>query len=87
MSWQSTTKHPICHITGDLFAFLFRRRISIKFFKFTTKYGDVLVIAKADSKYRSMKEVIADAKANPTKVTIGGAQVGSADSICTYLTN
>ncbi len=48
-------------------------------------FDEYVVIARADSKYRSMKEVIADAKSSPKKVTIGGAQVGSADSICTYL--
>jgi putative tricarboxylic transport membrane protein len=37
------------------------------------------------SKYKSVKDIIADAKANPKKITIGGTQLGSSDSICAYL--
>ncbi len=32
-----------------------------------------------------MKDIVDDAKANPQKVTVGGTQLGSADSICAYL--
>ncbi len=48
-------------------------------------FDEYMVIVKAGGKYKSMKEVIADAKANPKKVTVGGTQLGSSDSICAYL--
>lgn len=48
-------------------------------------FDEYMVIVATNSKYKSMKDVIADAKANPKKVTIGGSQLGGADSICTYL--
>jgi putative tricarboxylic transport membrane protein len=44
-----------------------------------------MVIVKAGGKYKSMKDIVADAKANPKKVTVGGTQLGSSDSICAYL--
>ena len=48
-------------------------------------FDEYMVIAKAGGKYKSMKDVIADAKASPKKVTVGGTQLGSSDSICAYL--
>ncbi|MBW6487390.1 MAG: tripartite tricarboxylate transporter substrate binding protein [Syntrophobacterales bacterium] len=48
-------------------------------------FDEYMLMVKADSKYKSMKDVIADAKANPKKITIGGTQLGSSDSICSYL--
>jgi putative tricarboxylic transport membrane protein len=48
-------------------------------------FDEYMVIVKAGGKYKSMKEVLADAKANPKKVTVGGTQLGSSDSICAYL--
>jgi putative tricarboxylic transport membrane protein len=44
-----------------------------------------MLMVKADSKFKSMKDVIEYAKANPKKVTVGGTQLGSSDSICAYL--
>jgi putative tricarboxylic transport membrane protein len=32
-----------------------------------------------------MKDIVNDAKANPKKLTVGGTQLGSSDSICAYL--
>ncbi|MFH2076943.1 MAG: tripartite tricarboxylate transporter substrate binding protein, partial [Pseudomonadota bacterium] len=46
---------------------------------------EYMLMVKADSKYKSMKDIVADAKANPKKITVGGTQLGSSDSICTYL--
>jgi putative tricarboxylic transport membrane protein len=48
-------------------------------------FDEYMVIVKADGKYKSMKDVIAAAKANPKKLTVGGTQLGSSDSVCAYL--
>jgi len=48
-------------------------------------FDEYMVIAKAGGKYKTMKDVIADAKSSPKKVTVGGTQLGSSDSICAYL--
>jgi putative tricarboxylic transport membrane protein len=48
-------------------------------------FDEYMVIVKAGGKYRSMRDVIADAKSSPKKVTVGGTQLGSSDSICAYL--
>ncbi len=48
-------------------------------------FDEYMVIVKADSKYKSMKDIVSDAKANPKKITVGGTQLGSSDSICAYL--
>ncbi len=48
-------------------------------------FDEYIVIVKAGGKYQSMKELVADAKANPKKITVGGTQLGSSDSICAYL--
>jgi putative tricarboxylic transport membrane protein len=48
-------------------------------------FDEYMLMVKADSKYKSMKDIVADAKANPKKLTVGGTQLGSSDSICTYL--
>lgn len=48
-------------------------------------FDEYMVIVKADSKYKSMKDVVADAKGHPKKITVGGTQLGSSDSICAYL--
>jgi putative tricarboxylic transport membrane protein len=42
-------------------------------------------MVSAGSRYKSMKEIIDFAKANPQKITVGGTQLGSSDSICAYL--
>jgi len=48
-------------------------------------FDEYMLMVKADSKYKSMKDVIEFAKANPKKVTVGGTQLGSSDSVCAYL--
>jgi len=48
-------------------------------------FDEYMLMVNANSKYKSVKEIIADAKARPQKITIGGTQLGSSDSICSYL--
>jgi putative tricarboxylic transport membrane protein len=48
-------------------------------------FDEYMVLVNAKSKYKSMKEIIDFAKANPKKITVGGTQLGSSDSICAYL--
>jgi len=49
-------------------------------------FDEYMLMVKADSKYKSMKDLIDDAKKQPAKtITAGGTQLGSADSICVYL--
>ena len=48
-------------------------------------FDEYMLMVKTDSKFKSMKDVVDYAKANPTKVTVGGTQLGSSDSICSYL--
>ena len=48
-------------------------------------FDEYMLMVKADSKYKSMKDIVADAMANPKKITVGGTQLGSSDSICAYL--
>jgi putative tricarboxylic transport membrane protein len=48
-------------------------------------FDEYMLMVSPKSKYKSVKEIIADAKANPKKITVGGTQLGSSDSICAYL--
>ncbi|MDP2838598.1 MAG: tripartite tricarboxylate transporter substrate binding protein, partial [Syntrophales bacterium] len=48
-------------------------------------FDEYMLMVGTNSKYKSVKEIIADAKANPKKITVGGTQLGSSDSICAYL--
>lgn len=48
-------------------------------------FDEYMLMVNPKSKYKSVKEIIADAKANPKKITVGGTQLGSSDSICAYL--
>ncbi len=49
-------------------------------------FDEYMLMVKAESKYKTMKELIDDAKTKPAKtITAGGTQLGSADSICVYL--
>jgi putative tricarboxylic transport membrane protein len=48
-------------------------------------FDEYMLMVSATSKYKSMKDLIADAKANPKMITAGGTQLGSSDSICVYL--
>ena len=48
-------------------------------------FDEFTLVVNARSKYKSLKEVIDDAKANPKKITMGGTALGGADSIAYYL--
>jgi putative tricarboxylic transport membrane protein len=48
-------------------------------------FDEYMLMVAANSKYKSMKDIIDDAKANPQRITVGGTQLGSSDSICAYL--
>jgi putative tricarboxylic transport membrane protein len=48
-------------------------------------FDEYMLMVNPKSKYKSVKEIITDAKANPKKITVGGTQLGSSDSICAYL--
>ncbi len=48
-------------------------------------FDEYIIIVKADSKYKNVKDLVEAAKASPKKVTVGGTQLGSSDSICAYL--
>ena len=43
-----------------------------------------VLIVNANSKYKSLKDIAADAKANPKKLTLAGSFVGSIESIIAY---
>jgi len=48
-------------------------------------FDEYVVIVKADSPYKTMKDLVDDAKARPQAVKVGGTLLGSSDSICAYL--
>jgi putative tricarboxylic transport membrane protein len=48
-------------------------------------FDEYMLMVGSNSKYKSVKEIIDFAKANPKKITVGGTQLGSSDSICAYL--
>jgi len=48
-------------------------------------FDEYMLMVSPKSKYKSVKEIIVDAKANPKKITVGGTQLGSSDSVCAYL--
>ena len=48
-------------------------------------FDDFFVMVKADSKHRTMKDLIEEARIAAKKVTVGGTQLGGSDSIATYL--
>jgi putative tricarboxylic transport membrane protein len=48
-------------------------------------FDEFTLIVNAGSKYKSLSEVVADAKANPKKITMGGTALGGADSVASYL--
>lgn len=45
---------------------------------------EFLLMTNSNSRYKSIKDVVDYAKANPETVTVGGAMQGSAESIATY---
>ena len=48
-------------------------------------FDEYMLMVRTDSRFKSMKDIVTEAKANPKKITVGGTQLGSSDSICTYL--
>ena len=48
-------------------------------------FDELVLMVNAKSKYKSVREIVDFAKANPQKVTVGGTQLGGSDSICTHL--
>ncbi|MDZ4164998.1 MAG: tripartite tricarboxylate transporter substrate binding protein [Smithellaceae bacterium] len=48
-------------------------------------FDEYMLVVSANSRFKSMKDIVAEGKANPKKITVGGTQLGSSDSICTYL--
>jgi len=48
-------------------------------------FDEYMFMVKGDSKFQTVKDVVSFAKANPKKVTVGGTQLGSSDSVCSYL--
>ncbi len=48
-------------------------------------FDEFTLIVNTASKYRTMKDVITEAKANPKKITMGGTALGGADSVAHYL--
>lgn len=48
-------------------------------------FDEFMLMVGSKSKYNSLRELIADAKANPKKVTLGGTMLGGPDSMCTNL--
>lgn len=48
-------------------------------------FDEYMLMVGSNSKYKSMKEIINAAKANPKNITAGGVQLGASDSICVYL--
>lgn len=45
-------------------------------------FDEIVLAVGANSKFKSLKEVIADAKANPKKIALAVTQVGGPDTIC-----
>jgi putative tricarboxylic transport membrane protein len=47
-------------------------------------FDQFMLMVHVNSKYKTVQEIVADAKANPKKVTIGGTQLGGSDSMAIY---
>jgi putative tricarboxylic transport membrane protein len=45
-------------------------------------YDELVLAVGANSKYKSIKDVLADAKANPQKISLAVTQIGGPDTIC-----
>ncbi len=65
------------------------RKSSFSFKDFTPianfAFDSFFVMVKADSRHRTIKDLIDDARSAPKKITVGGTQLGGSDSIATYL--
>lgn len=47
-------------------------------------FDENALVVNANSKYKSVKDIVTEAKANPQKLTVTGSQAGAIESICTY---
>jgi len=47
-------------------------------------FDENVLIVNANSKYKSLKDIVTEAKANPQKLTVTGSQAGAIESVCTY---
>ena len=47
-------------------------------------FDQFMLMVNVNSRFKSVQEVVAAAKANPKKVTIGGTQLGGSDSLAAY---
>jgi putative tricarboxylic transport membrane protein len=65
------------------------RKASVTYKDFTPianfAFDDFIVVVRNDPRFKSVADVVAEARAHPKKVMAGGTQVGSTDSIGTYL--
>ena len=48
-------------------------------------FDEYVLFVKADSKFKTVKDLVAEAKAKPKDVKVSGAELGGSDSICVYL--
>lgn len=74
---------------GGLLAVPIVRKASVTYKDFTPianfAFDDFILVVRNDPRFKSVADVVAEAKAHPKKVMAGGTQVGSTDSIGTYL--
>lgn len=65
------------------------RKATVTFRDFTAianfAFDDFIVVVRNDPRFKSVADLVAEAKANPKRVLAGGTQVGSTDSMGTYL--
>lgn len=47
-------------------------------------FDENVLVVNANSKYKSVKDIVTEAKANPQKLTVTGSQAGAIESVCTY---
>ena len=47
-------------------------------------FDENVLVVNANSKFKSIKDIVAEAKANPQKLTVTGSQAGAIESVCTY---
>ena len=47
-------------------------------------FDDNLLIVNVNSKFKSIKDIVTEAKANPQKITVGGSMAGSIESVFTH---
>ena len=48
-------------------------------------FDDFFIVVRADSRVKTLRDLITEAKANPRKITAGGTQLGGSDSISLHL--